>query len=45
MTLDEVAKVSYTPGKQPDGVDAGIDERATFSPRSPTIPTVPTPAR
>ena len=38
MTLDEVAKVSYTPGKQPDGVDAGIDERATFSPKVANYP-------
>ncbi|RZO38155.1 MAG: xanthine dehydrogenase family protein molybdopterin-binding subunit [Rhodospirillaceae bacterium] len=38
MTLDEVAKVSYTPGKQPDDVDAGIDERATFSPKVANYP-------
>ncbi|MEE2997587.1 MAG: xanthine dehydrogenase family protein molybdopterin-binding subunit [Pseudomonadota bacterium] len=38
MTLDEVAKVSYVPGKQPDGVDAGIDERATFSPTIANYP-------
>ena len=38
MTLDQVAKVSYAPGKQPDGVDAGIDERATFSPTIANYP-------
>ena len=38
MTLDEVAKVSYTPGKQPEGVDAGIDERATFAPSAANFP-------
>jgi carbon-monoxide dehydrogenase large subunit len=38
MTLDEVAKSAYTPGKLPDGVEAGIDERATFSPKAANYP-------
>ena len=38
LTLDEVAKTSYVPGKHPDGVDAGIDERATFSPKVANYP-------
>ena len=38
MTLEQVAKVSYAPGKQPEGVDAGIDERATFSPSAANYP-------
>ena len=38
MTLDEVAKISYAPGKIPDGIDAGIDERATFSPKTANYP-------
>ena len=36
--MDEVAKTSYVPGKHPDGVDAGIDERATFSPKVANYP-------
>lgn len=38
LTLDEVAKTSYVPGKHPDDVDAGIDERATFSPKVANYP-------
>ncbi len=38
MTLEQVAKISYAPGKQPEGVDAGIDERATFSPSAANYP-------
>jgi carbon-monoxide dehydrogenase large subunit len=38
MTLDEVAKSAYTPGKLPDGVEAGIDERATFAPKAANYP-------
>lgn len=38
MTLDAVAKVSYAPGKQPEGVDAGIDERVTYSPETANYP-------
>lgn len=38
MSLAEVAKASYAPGKQPVGVNAGIDERATFSPTTANYP-------
>ena len=38
MTLDEVAKNSYVPGKLPEGVDGGIDERSTFSPKTANFP-------
>tara|TARA_R110000868_G_scaffold39376_1_gene137050 strand:+ start:5867 stop:8173 length:2307 start_codon:yes stop_codon:yes gene_type:complete len=38
ITLAEVARGSYTPGKLPDGVEAGIDERATFAPKSANFP-------
>lgn len=38
ITLDEVAKSSYVPGKLPDGVDGGIDERSTFSPKTANFP-------
>ena len=38
ITLDEVAKSSYVPGKLPDGVDGGIDERSTFSPKAANFP-------
>ncbi|PPR09438.1 MAG: Carbon monoxide dehydrogenase large chain [Alphaproteobacteria bacterium MarineAlpha11_Bin1] len=38
ITLAEVAKLSYVPGKQPEGVDAGIDERSTFSPKTANYP-------
>lgn len=38
ITLDAVAKASYAPGKQPEGVDAGIDERATYAPDTANYP-------
>ncbi|MEX2455266.1 MAG: xanthine dehydrogenase family protein molybdopterin-binding subunit [Rhodospirillaceae bacterium] len=38
VTLDAVAKSSYTPGKVPPGVTAGIDERATYSPDAANYP-------
>ncbi|MEC7488820.1 MAG: molybdopterin cofactor-binding domain-containing protein, partial [Pseudomonadota bacterium] len=38
ISLEDVAKISYTPGKQPEGVAAGIDERATFSPKTANYP-------
>ena len=38
ISLEDVAKISYTPGKLPDGVDGGIDERATFSPKTANFP-------
>jgi carbon-monoxide dehydrogenase large subunit len=36
--LEEVAKGSYTPGNLPEGVNGGIDERATFSPKIANYP-------
>jgi len=38
ISLEDVAKISYTPGKLPEGVDGGIDERATFSPKTANFP-------
>jgi aerobic carbon-monoxide dehydrogenase large subunit len=38
ITLADVAKGSYTPGNLPEGVDGGIDERATFSPKAANFP-------
>lgn len=38
ITLAEVAKSSYTPAKLPEGVNGGIDERATFSPAAANYP-------
>jgi aerobic carbon-monoxide dehydrogenase large subunit len=38
ITLADVAKGSYTPGNLPEGVDGGIDERATFSPKTANFP-------
>ena len=38
ISLEEVAKSSYVPGKLPDGVDGGIDERSTFAPKTANFP-------
>ena len=38
ISLDDVAKGSYVPGKLPEGVDGGIDERSTFSPKAANFP-------
>lgn len=38
ISLVDVAKGSYTPGNIPDGVEGGIDERATFSPKAANFP-------
>ena len=38
ITLSEVARKSYMPSELPEGVSAGIDERATFSPKAANYP-------
>ena len=38
ITLGEVARRSYVPSELPEGVSAGIDERATFSPKAANYP-------
>ena len=38
ITLREVARRSYVPAELPEGVSAGIDERATFSPKAANYP-------
>ena len=38
ITMKDVAKISYTPSKLPKGVDAGIDERATYAPDAANYP-------
>ena len=38
ITLDTVAKASYTPDRIPEGVTGGIDERATYSPKAANYP-------
>ncbi len=38
IALAEVARKSYIPSELPEGVNAGIDERATFSPKAANYP-------
>ncbi len=38
IALSEVARKSYMPSELPEGVSAGIDERATFSPKAANYP-------
>ena len=38
VSLEEVAKNSWTPALVPEGLEAGIDERATFSPKVANYP-------
>ena len=38
VSLTEVAKAAHDPTHLPPGVEAGLDERATFFPKAPTFP-------
>ncbi len=38
ITLQEVAAAAYQPRKLPGGLEPGLEERATFTVRSPTFP-------
>lgn len=38
ITLQEIARKSYMASELPEGVSAGIDERVTFSPKTPNFP-------